>query len=453
MDLSLINQKLDRLFRLSSQQTSVRVELLAGITTFMTMAYILLVNPQILSNAIYLEQPQDLQGELVIATAIGAAVGSLMMGIFANYPFGLAPGMGLNAFFAFSVVQKLGIPWRLALAAVFIEGLIFIALTLSQVRNQIIQAIPNSLKQAIAAGIGLFIAYIGLSSANIIVASPITKTTLGNLQSPETGLAIAGLGITAVFMVRHIQGALLWGILVTAGLGWITGLAPAPTGIIAIPQWPTHLFGQALVGLDSLSWSTLGTFATVIFVFLFMDLFDTVGTLAGVSLQGGFINDKGELPRSTAAFMADALGTTVGALFGTSTVTAYIESAAGIAVGGRTGLTAIFVAGFFLLAMVFMPLFMAIPSFATAPALVIVGVLMMASVTDIDWQDMTEAIPAFLILIVIPLSYSITEGLAVGFVSYPILKLSQGKPREVHPLLWVLAVLFAIHFATGIGGM
>ena len=345
-----------RFFGLEDAQTTIKIEAVAGVTTFMTMAYILIVNPNILSNAIFLKTPGDLNGELVIATALSAAVGTVIMGLAANYPFGLAPGMGLNAYFAFSVVLKLGISWRLALGAVLMEGLIFIALTLSKIRNFIITAIPLSLKQAIAAGIGLFIAYIGLSTAGIIVANPVTKTALGSLDSPEPLIAIVGIVITAAFFTRRVPGSLLWGILVTALMGWVSGVAPWPKQLIAIPQWPEHLIGQAFVGLESIKMNQLVSFALITFVFLFVDLFDTVGTLAGVALQAGYLNEKGELPKAKAAFMADAVGTTVGAVLGTSTVTAYIESATGVAVGGRTGLTAVFVALLFILSFVPLPI-------------------------------------------------------------------------------------------------
>ncbi len=442
-----------RFFGLEDANTTLKIEAVAGLTTFMTMAYILIVNPQVLSNAIFLKAPGDLNAELVIATALSAAVGTVIMGLAANYPFGLAPGMGLNAYFAFSVVLKMGISWRLALGAVLVEGLIFIALTLSKIRNFIITAIPLSLKQAIAAGIGLFIAYIGLSTAGIIVANPVTKTALGSLDNPEPLIAIAGIGITAVFIAKRVPGSLLWGILVTALMGWVSGTAPWPKQLMAIPQWPEHLVGQAFVGLESLQANQLAAFALVTFVFLFIDLFDTVGTLAGVALQAGYLNEKGELPRAKAAFMADAVGTTLGAVLGTSTVTAYIESATGVAVGGRTGLTAVFVAFLFMLSLLFMPLFAAIPTFATVPALFMVGVLMMSNVRAIAWSDPTEAIPAFATILIMPLAYSIAEGLEVGVMLYPCLKWVVGKPEQTNGFLWGLAALFALRFGLMIIGL
>lgn len=452
---------LSRRFELTAHQTTIRTEILAGITTFMTMAYILVVNPQILSNAIYLQKPQDLFAELVIATGISAALATFQMGLTTNYPFALAPGMGLNAFFAFSVVLKLGIEWRVALTAVFLEGLLFIALTLSKLRSRIIQAIPASLKQAIAAGIGLFIAYIALSGnpklggVGLIVADPVTKTALGPLNEPSTLMAIAGLIITTALVARRVKGALLWGILATALLGWILGVSPWPTAILGIPHWPTHLFGQAIVGLAGISNTQFWDFVTVTFVFLFIDLFDTVGTLAGVGLQSGYVNERGDLPKASQAFMADAVGTTVGAVLGTSTVTAYIESAAGVAVGGRTGLTAMVVGVLFTLSIFFIPLLIAIPAYATVPALVLVGVLMMGNVRSIPWDDPAEAIPAFLTILLMPLSYSIAEGLAIGFIAYPLVKSFQGKMREVSGFVWALAGVFVLRFvllSLNIGG-
>ncbi|MBD1933179.1 MULTISPECIES: NCS2 family permease [Cyanophyceae] len=441
-----------RFFKFDEFNTNFRTEVLAGVTTFMTMAYILAVNPGILSNAIFLSQPQDLFGELVIATALSSAIATLVMGLTANYPFALAPGMGLNAFFAFSVVLALKIDWRVALSAVLIEGLIFIALTLSNIRSQIIKAIPECLKQATAAGIGLFIAYIGLAGdpktggAGIIVANPATKTALGNFAQPTTLVAIAGILITAAFVARRIKGALLWGILATALLGWILRIAPAPSGIVALPQWPGDLFGQAVVGLSQIGRTNIWDLVAVIFVFLFIDLFDTIGTLAGVGTQAGYIDENGELPRASEALMADAIGTTVGAVLGTSTVTTYIESAAGVSEGGRTGFTAVVTAILFTLSIFFIPLLSAVPAFATAPALLIVGVLMAGNVRMIHWDDPAESIPSFLTILLMPLTYSIAEGLAIGFITYPLIKSFQGKAHEISLAVWILAGIFVLRF-------
>ena len=426
--------------------TNFRTEVLAGVTTFVTMAYILAVNPDILSNAIFLQESGDLFGELVFATAISSALATLIMGLYAKYPFALAPGMGINAYFAFSVVLGLGIDWRVALAAVFIEGLIFIAMSLSKMRSRIVSAIPDCLKHAVAAGIGLFIAYIALTSnSGIIVTSESTTTTLGNLADPNTLMAIAGILITAAFVARRIRGALLIGIFATALLGWILGVAPFPEGIVGFPAFPVHIVGQAFVGLGVLN-NNIWNLLAVIFVFLFVDTFDTVGTLTGVGVKAGFMDEKGELPHAEKAFMADAIGTTAGAALGTSTVATYIESAAGVSEGGRSGFTAVVTAILFTLAIFFTPLLSAIPPFATAPVLLIVGVLMAGSITEINWNDPAESIPSFLTILFIPLSFSIAEGLAVGFISYPILKAIQGKAHETDLTVWILAAVFLFRF-------
>lgn len=442
-----------RFFDFANLNTNLRTEILAGITTFITMAYILVVNPDILSNAIFLEESGDLFGELVVATAISAAIATLIMGFLARYPIALAPGMGLNAFFAFSVVLGLGIDWQVALAAVFIEGLIFIVLTLTNLRAAIIVAIPDCLKRATAAGIGLFIAYIALSGnpdfggAGIIVPSAATKTALGDLGRPETLMAIAGIFITSAFVARRVKGALLWGILATAVLGWLLSITPWPRGIIGWPIWPLDLFGQAFIGMGQIGTAGIANFLAILFVFLFVDLFDTIGTLSGIGIQAGYIKENGELPRANQALMADAIGTTAGALLGTSTVTSYIESAAGITEGGRSGFVAVVAAICFLLSIFFIPLLSAIPGYATAPALLIVGVLMIGSVTGINWSDPAESIPSFLTILLMPLTYSIAEGLAVGFIAYPLIKAFQGKAQEINWVIWLLAAVFVFRFA------
>jgi AGZA family xanthine/uracil permease-like MFS transporter len=441
-----------RFFNFEQYQTNIRTEVLAGVTTFMTMAYILAVNPGILSNAIFLQQPQDLFGELVIATAISSAIASLLMGIVSNYPFAMAPGMGLNAFFTFSIVKGLGIGWRVALTAVLLEGLLTIALTVSNVRTYVVNAIPECLKQATAAGIGLFLAYIALAGdpktggAGLIVANPATKTALGDLSQPTTLMAIAGILITSAFVARRIKGALLWGILATALLGWIFGIAAWPQGIIAFPQWPGALLGQSLIGLTQLSQINLWDLLAITLVLAFVDLFDTVGTLSGVGIQGGYIDDKGELPRAGKTLIADACGTTIGAVLGTSPVTTYIESAAGVAEGGRTGFTSVVVAALFTLSIFFIPVLAAVPAFATAPALIIVGVLMAGNVRLLRWDDPAEAIPSFLTIIMMPLTYSIAEGLAMGFITYPLIKAFQGKAHEISLAVWITAAIFVVRF-------
>ncbi|NET87293.1 MAG: NCS2 family permease [Kamptonema sp. SIO1D9] len=452
--------QISRFFRFRENQTNFRTEILAGIVSFLTMAYILVVNPVILSNGIFLEQPQDLFSELVMATSLAAAIATLIMGLWANYPFALAPGMGLNAFFAYSVVLGLGIDWRVALTAIFIEGLIFILLTLTDLRRQIVTAIPACLKHATATGIGFFIAYLALTGsveqggAGIIIAPEQgTITSLGNFAEPNTIVAIIGILITAAFVARRVTGALLWGILATAILGWILGVASLPEGIFALPPLPVDLVGQALVGFSLLSWEQIWDFLAILFVFLFVDLFDTIGTLAGVAVQAGYINEEGELPRANQALMADAIGTTCGALLGTSTVTTFIESASGVLEGGRTGFTAVVTAILFAVSVFFIPLIAAIPAFATVPALLIVGVLMTGNVRSIRWDDPAESIPCFLTIIMMPLSFSIAEGLAFGFITYPLIKAFQGKAHEIKLILWILAAVFVLRFvltATGL---
>lgn len=435
-----------RFFKFGELQTNFRIEIIAGVTTFMTMAYILIANPFILSEAIFLQTSGDLFGELIIATALASALATLVMGLYAKYPFALAPGMGLNAYFSFSVVLKLGIPWRVALAAVLIEGLIFIALTLSSIRTQIVAAIPEGIKHAVAAGIGFFIAYIALTGTKIIIASEATTTTLGNLNDPIVLITIVGILITSALIVRRVTGALLLGILATAGLGWILGIAPWPQGIIGLPPFPVHLFGQGIIGLKQVLEVNFLQLFTITFVFLFVDLFDTVGTLTGLGMKAGYINRFGEFPRVKEAFMADAVGTTTGAILGTSTVTTYIESASGISEGGRSGFTAVIVAILFTISIFFIPLISGIPGFATAPALIIVGVLMMGSVKYIRWDDPAESIPAFLTIFMMPLSYSIADGLAIGLITYPVIKSCQGKFNETNITMWILAVIFVLKF-------
>ena len=441
-----------RYFQFKAYRTNFRTEVFAGLTTFMTMAYILVVHPLIISDAIFLQESGDLFGELVVVTGMSAAIGTLIMGLYGKYPFVLAPGMGTNAFFTYSVVLGLGIDWRVALAAVLIEGLIFIALTLTDIRRHLIAAVPNTIKAATTVGIGLFLAYIGLASstttggAGLIVANEVTKTAFGSFREPTTLLATFGLFLTSFLMIRRIKGAIVWGIVGTSLLGWTLGIATAPKGIIDVPGFPSHLFGQAVIGLSGINGSNLIDFLAVLLVFLFVDMFDTIGTLTGVSTQAGYIDEKGELPRANQALSADAIATTTGAILGTSTVTTFIESAAGVAEGGRTGLTAVVSAIMLLVALLFIPIFEAIPAFATAPALTIVGVLMMTSVKNINWEDLTEAIPAFATIFFIPFGFSIAEGLSAGLILYPFTKLVSGRAEEVPSITWVLAAIFIFRF-------
>ncbi|HIK45812.1 MAG TPA: NCS2 family permease [Leptolyngbyaceae cyanobacterium M65_K2018_010] len=433
-------------FDFAGLHTNLRTEVLAGLTTFVTMAYILIVNPGILSEAIFLQESGDLFGELVMATGISAAFATLIMGLYAKLPFVLAPGMGINAYFAFTVVLGLGVPWRVALAAVFVEGIIFILLTITNVRSKIVEAIPEAVKHATTAGIGMFIAYIGLKSAGLITASEATLTTLGSLKSPSTAVSILGLLITAALFARRVNGALLWGILGTALLAWIFGVAPWPSGFMAIPQAPVDLFGQAFVGLGEMAKINIWEMIGIIFVFLFVDLFDTIGTLTGLGSKAGYIDAEGKFPGVEKAFMADAVGTTAGAILGTSTVTTYIESASGIYEGGRSGFTAVVSALLFLAALLFIPFFSGIPSFATAPALILVGVMMMTAARMIDWDDPASAIAAFLTIIVMSLSFSIAEGLAMGLIAYPVVKAFQGRASQTTIGMWILAAVFILRY-------
>lgn len=444
--LSLQN-KIARYFDFSRLRTNWRTEVIAGFTTFITMAYILVVNPAILSNAIFLNESGDLFGELAIATALSASLATAIMGFYAKLPFGLAPGMGINAYFTFAVVLGLGVDWRAALGAVFIEGLIFIALTVGKVRSQIIATIPDCLKNATTAGIGLFIAYIALQGSGLIVTNEATLTGLGDLRSGQSAVVLLGLIVTIALVARRVAGSLLWGILATAIFAWGFGLAPLPEGIASIPSFPSNLFGQAFAGLGQLA--SIGFFeaASIVFVLLFVDLFDTVGTLAGLGAKSGYINDEGRFPGVEKAMMADAVGTTAGAVMGTSTVTTYIESAAGISEGGRSGFTAVVVALLFFISILFTPLLAGIPGFASAPALIIVGSLMMSGVRRINWDDPAEAIASFLTILIMPLSFSIAEGIAMGLIAYPLIRLFQGRANEVSIGLWVLAVIFIARYA------
>lgn len=444
--------KIAEFFDFAGHRTNFRTESLAGLTTFVTMAYILIVNPAILSNAIFLNESGDLFGELVMATGLSAALATLVMALYAKLPFALAPGMGINAYFAFTVVLGLGIDWQVALAAVLIEGIIFILMTISNVRGKIVESIPDAVKHATTAGIGLFIAYIALKGAGMIVPSEATLTALGNLRSPQTAMALLGLAITAALFARRVAGALLWGILGTSVLAWIAGVSPWPTGLMAVPPAPVDLFGQAFVGLGELFRINFWQMVSIVFVFLFVDLFDTVGTLTGLGSKAGYINRDGHFPGVEKAFMADAIGTTAGAVLGTSTVTTYIESASGISEGGRSGFTALVVAALFLASVLFIPLLQGIPAFATAPALIIVGVLMMSAAKNIDWDEPADAIAAFLTIIMMPLAFSIAEGLAMGLIAYPLIKAFQGKTSQTTIGMWILATIFVLRYIFVAGG-
>jgi AGZA family xanthine/uracil permease-like MFS transporter len=425
---------LESIFHLEENKTTVRRELLAGLTTFMTMAYVVVVNPRILSEA---GMPVD---GVLFATCISAALATLVMGLWANYPIALAPGMSLNAYFTYSIVIGRGVPWQTALGVVFLSGFLFLILTLTNVREQIVNGIPDCLKHGTAAGIGLFIAFVGFRNASIIVANPATFVAIGKVSDPQVILAALGILLIAILMARKVGSAILIGIIAITLVG-------IPLGV---SHWPTHIFSWphpsgTFLKLDLRSATKLGL-GELIFVFFFVDLFDNVGTLVGVCEEGGFLRE-GKLPRASRALLADAVGTLVGALSGTSTVTSYIESAAGVAAGARTGLGNVVIAGLFTGAMFCAPLVASIPSYATAPALILVGSLMCSSMAKVKWDDYTEAVPAFLTLIATPLTFSIATGLSLGLLSFTFLKLFTGKRKEISPLIWVLSVLFLLRYA------
>ena len=453
---------LEKVFHLSENHTDVKTEFIAGVTTFMTMAYILAVNPNILSAS-----GMD-AGAVFTATALASLVATLLMAAFANYPFVLAPGMGLNAYFAYTVVLQMGYTWQMALAAVFVEGLIFILLSLTNVREAIFNAIPINLKHAVSVGIGLFIAFIGLQNAKIVVDSATLVSVYSFKGSIEAGtfqaegitvlLALIGILLTAVLVVKNVKGNILWGILGT----WILGIICELVGLyrpdpelgmfsvlpdfssgFGIPSMAPTFFKMDFSGILSLN------FLTIMFAFLFVDMFDTLGTLIGVASKADMLDEDGKLPKIKGALMSDAVGTSLGAVFGTSTTTTFVESASGVAEGGRTGLTAVVSAALFGLALFLSPIFLAIPSFATAPALIVVGFLMITSITKIDFADYTEALPCYISMIAMPFMYSISEGIAMGVISYVVINLLTGRAKEkkISLLMYVLAVLFVLKYS------
>lgn len=452
---------LERLFHLKENHTDVKTEVMAGVTTFMTMAYILAVNPNILSAT-----GMD-SGAVFTATGLAALLATLMMAAFSNYPFVLAPGMGLNAYFAYTVVLKMGYTWEMALAAVFIEGIIFIILSVTNVREAIFNAIPMNLKHAVSVGIGLFIAFIGLQNAKIVIGSDATLVSVFSFKGAVEGgtmnsvgitviLALLGVLITAILVVKNVKGNILWGILATWILGVlceICGLyVPNPDlgmfsvipnlsgfGIPSLAPTFMHLDFSRVLSLD---------FLVIMFAFLFVDLFDTLGTLIGVASKADMLDKDGKLPKIRGALLADAVGTSVGAVLGTSTTTTFVESASGVSEGGRTGLTGVVAAIMFALALFLSPIFLAIPSFATAPALIIVGFLMITSITKIDFNDFTETIPAYICMIAMPFMYSISEGIAMGIISYVVINVITGNAakKKISLLMYVLAVLFVLKY-------
>ena len=442
---------IEKCFKLKENKTTFKTELMAGLTTFMTMAYILVVNPSILST------PCMDAGALLTATCIASALGTFFMAFFANYPFVLAPGMGLNAYFAFTICAQKGYSWHVALAAVFIEGIIFIILSAINVREAIFNAIPANMKKAVSVGIGMYIAFIGLQNAGVVINNASTCVSLGDVKTVPVALALIGTIITLVLVIRKVKGALLVGILITWILGIICQLAGVyvvdveagvysliPTGLISAPPSIAPIAGKL-----SFSGISIFDFIVVIFAFLFVDLFDTLGTLIGVSTKAGFLDKEGKLPRIKGALFADALATTVGAVLGTSTVTTFVESASGVSDGGRSGLTALTAGVLFLVALLFSPILTTIPSFATTPALVVVGLMMVETVRDIDFSDYTEGFPAFMTILMMVVCYSISEGLVFGVISYVLLKLFGGKKNELNPVIVIIAILFFLKLILG----
>lgn len=447
---------LEKFFKLRENKTNVKTEVVAGVTTFMTMAYILAVNPSILSAS-----GMDSQAVLM-ATALAAFIGTLAMALMANYPFALAPGLGLNAYFAYTICGEMGYSWKFALMAVFIEGIIFILLSLTKVREAIFNAIPLQLKKGVSVGIGLFIAFIGLQGAKLVVDSSTLVTVVDfceNFNTVGIGalLAVVGLFVIAILYVKKVKGSILIGIVVT----WVLGMICQATGIYHVdaeagfyslyPAWSEFnlgaigdTFGQCFNA--DFSSVKIADFVIIVFAFLFVDMFDTLGTLIGVANKADMLDKDGKLPRIKEALLADAVATSAGAVLGTSTTTTFVESSAGVAEGGRTGLASVVTGFLFLLSIFFAPVFCAIPSFATAPALIFVGFLMVSAVVEIDFNDMTESIPAYLCLIAMPLMYSISEGIAIGVISYVVINLICGKAKKITPLMYILAVLFVLKY-------
>jgi AGZA family xanthine/uracil permease-like MFS transporter len=426
--------RLERYFGFATHETTWRTEILAGLTTFVTMAYIIFVNPAILS------QTGMPLAAVTTSTCLCAAIGSIMMGALANYPLALAPGMGLNAYFTYTVVKGMGVPWQTALGAVFLSGVIFLLLTFGGIRQKLLGAIPYQLHAAVAGGIGLFIAFIGLRNAGIIVPSPATTVTLGNLHAASTQLAIFGIVLIAVLQAYRVKASMLIGVLATLALGIIlhqVKYTPSTFNPMAIRETAFHLDIRGALKMNALE---------IIFVFLFVDLFDNIGTLVAVTERAGLIAEDHTIPRLDRIFFADATATVFGSLAGTSTVTSYIESSAGVAAGGRTGVTAIVTGLLFFVSIFIAPAVGAIPDFATAPALILVGALMLAGAARIDWEEPRIAIPSFLTIVTIPLTYSIATGLSFGLISYAVLELATGRGRRQHWMLYLLAVMFLLRF-------
>lgn len=434
---------MDRYFEFEKFGTNYKREAMGGLTTFLAMAYIIFVNPSILG-----ETGMD-PGAIFVATCLAAAIGTLIMGLYAKYPIALAPGMGLNAFFTYSVVLGMGIPWETALLGVFCSGIIFILITLFGIREHIINAIPTELKNAAAAGIGLFIAFVGLQGAGFVVLDEATLVRVGDLTEPTTLLAIVGVVLTVILIASGVRGGIFYGMLVTALIGIIFKIIPMPSGIVGSIPDISPTFGAAFAPFGTTPFSEIFTvdLIVVILTFLFVDFFDTAGTLFAVANQAGYVKDN-KLPRAQKALFSDATATVVGSVLGTSTTTAYVESTAGIAAGARTGFASVVTGLLFLVALFFSPLLTVFTSSVTAPALIVVGMLMARALSDIDWKKFEIAVPSFLVVIMMPLTYSIATGIALGFIMYPITMIAKGRAKEVHPIMYVLFFVFILYFVT-----
>lgn len=436
-------------FQFDELGTNYKREILGGLTTFLAMAYILVVNPLTLTLADVKDLPEALRmdyGAVFVATAISAAIGCFIMGILAKYPLALAPGLGLNAFFAYTVVLTNGSPWQHALAAVFVSSVFFLILTLTGLREKLINAIPMELKLAVGAGIGLFVAFIGLKNAGIVVASEATVVGLGNLKDPEVLLAIFGIVITVIFLVRGVKAGVFIGMVVTAIAGIIFGLVDTPKAILDLPPSVEPTFGALFSAFDDPNFYTL-TMLSVILSFLFVDFFDNAGTLMAVANQAGLVKDN-RLPRAGKALISDSLASVIGSVFGTSTVTSYVESSAGVGAGARSGFASIITGLCFLLSLFFLPLLVVVTNAVTAPALIIVGILMVSSLGQIEWNRFEVAVPAFFTMLMMPLTSSIATGIAVGFIFYPLTMILTGKAKEVSPIMYVFGVIFLLYLAT-----
>jgi adenine/guanine/hypoxanthine permease len=440
-------RSMKKFFKFEELGTNYRREFLGGFTTFLAMAYILAVNPFTLTLGDVADLPDALRmdyGAVFVATALAAAVGSLIMGIFANYPIALAPGLGLNAYFAYTVVLTQGQPWQYALAAVFISSVFFLLLTLSGLREKLINAIPVELKLAVGAGIGLFITFIGLQNSKIIVGNSATLVHIGDLTNPSTLLAIFGIFVTIILMVRGIHGGVFYGMIITAVVGMIFGVIDTPSKVVSAVPSMEPTFGSLFSALGDPGFYTQ-SMLVVVLTFLFVDFFDNAGTLVAVANQAGLMKDN-KLPRAGKALFADSVASMVGSIFGTSTTTSFVESSAGVAAGARTGFAAVVTAGFFLLSLFFFPLLEVVTSAVTTPALVVVGILMVSSLGKIDWTKFEVAVPAFLTIVAMPLTYSIATGIAVGFIFYPIVMIVKGRIKDINPIMYVFFVIFALYF-------